>query len=65
MNKIEIFEQDLKKNGNTMGKIVILISAGNIVNQEPLLDTSVSTYIGNIDYNECVEIHHDNPFDRV
>ncbi|MDX9694160.1 MAG: hypothetical protein RBT49_00050 [Bacteroidales bacterium] len=65
MSKIEIFEQDLTKDGKSVGKVVILRGGLNTDNPTPILNDAVSKYVGRKGYNEFVEIHLDNPWVRV
>lgn len=65
MNNIEIFEQDLTKNGTKVGKVAILRGGLNTDNPTALMNSAVSDYVGTTGFNEFVEIYLDNPWVRV
>ncbi len=65
MDKIEIFEQELMKEGTKVGKVAILRGGLNTDNPNPIMNAAVSKYVGNTGYNEFVEIYLDNPWVRV
>lgn len=65
MNDVEIFEQELKVGGITVGKFAIL--RGGLTSNNPTgeMSAAVETYVGYTPYNEFVEITLDNPWVRV
>lgn len=65
MNKIEIFEQELKNGDRTVGKVAILRGGLNTDNPTAIMNDAVSTYVGTKGYNEFVEVFLDNPWVRV
>lgn len=65
MNKVEIFEQELKVGSNSVGKVAVLRGGLSTDNPTDLLNTAVSKYVGYKGYNEFVEIYLDNPWVRV
>jgi len=65
MNKIEIFEQELKNADRTVGKVAILRGGLNTDNPTAIMNDAVSTYVGTKGYNEFVEVFLDNPWVRV
>lgn len=65
MNKIEIFEQELKNGDSSVGKVAILRGGLNTDNPTAIMNDAVSTYVGTKGYNEFVEIFLDNPWVRV
>lgn len=65
MNKVEIFEQPLTKDNETVGKVTILRGGLNTDNPTAIMNDAVSKYVGSTGYNEFVEIYLDNPWIRV
>ncbi|MEA5141847.1 hypothetical protein [Arcicella rigui] len=65
MNKIEIFEQELKNGDSTVGKVAILRGGLNTDNPTAIMNDAVSTYVGTKGYNEFIEVFLDNPWVRV
>ncbi len=65
MNKIEIFEQELKNGDKTVGKVAILRGGLNTDNPTAIMNDAVSTYVGTKGYNEFIEVFLDNPWVRV
>lgn len=65
MNKVEIFEQELKNGDKTVGKVAILRGGLNTDNPTAIMNDAVSTYVGTNGYNEFVEVFLDNPWVRV
>lgn len=65
MNKVEIFEQPLTKDNETVGKVTILRGGLNTDNPTAIMNAAVSKYVGSTGYNEFVEIYLDNPWIRV
>jgi hypothetical protein len=65
MNKIEIFEQELKNRNKIVGKVAILRGGLNTDNPTAIMNDAVSTYVGTKGYNEFVEVFLDNPWVRV
>lgn len=66
MLKIEIFEQELKKNNNiTVGKVAILRGGLNTDNPTSIMNEAVFNYVGNKGYNDFIEVFLDNPWVRV
>lgn len=65
MSKIEIFEQELKKGDNKVGKVAILRGGLNSENPTAVMNDAVSTYVGRKGHNQFIEIHLDNPWVRV
>ncbi len=65
MPKIQIYEQEIKSNDNTVGKVAILRGGLGTDNPKEIMDNAVSTYVEKKPYNEFIEIFLDNPWVRV
>jgi len=65
MAEVEIFQDELKQDGDPRGKIAII--RGGLQTDDPtsVLDDAVRKYVGKKSYNQFVEIHMDNPWVRV
>lgn len=65
MDDVQIFEQLIKVDERTIGKIAILVGGLNKPNPKEFMDAAVHKYVGSIGHNQYVEIHLDNPWTRV
>lgn len=65
MGEVQIFEQPFIVDGNTVGKMAILVGGLNSPNPKEFMDNAVHKYVGNIGHNQYIEIHMDNPWTRV
>jgi hypothetical protein len=64
MGRIKIQESRIELTGGRFGKIAVLIYAGE-GDPDVALESAVSSYVGNVGYNEFVDINMDNPWVRV
>lgn len=65
MDGVQIFEQPIEIHGETVGKIAILVGGLYNPNPKDFMDNAVHQYVGNIEHNQYIEIHMDNPWTRV
>lgn len=65
MGDVEIFEQDLMRDGRKVGKVAILRGGLDTANPTAIMNTAVLKYVKSTGHNQFVEIHLDNPWVRV
>lgn len=64
MGKVKIQESKIDLTHGRKGKVAVLIYHGE---EDPVskLDLAVHQYVGNVGYNEFIDINMDNPWVRV
>ncbi len=65
IKKIKIFEENILKNDNIIGKISIIIGGLGRGNPKEFMDKVVLDYVGYRSYNEFIENTLDNPWVRI
>lgn len=67
MEDVKIFEQELidKRNGNSVGKMAIIVGGINSANPKGVVDEAVQRYVGEKSFCHFTEIHLDNPWVRI
>jgi hypothetical protein len=62
---MEICQFELLHPNGRMDRMAVLSCGLNVINPKALLDTAVSSYVGYEGYNEFIEIHLDNLWQRI
>jgi hypothetical protein len=65
MEKVEIFEHELRGKNNSNYKVGIITCSSHCSYPKEVLDNAVYSYVEGVNYNEFIELYSNNHFVRV